>query len=106
MLTFPPQIYTQFPTQLHTRPYNMQKKIGVENRADLLCDPFPIENSKDQMCINAFTTNNEVVNSHLYESIKHDNLNQVKAIVRKEVLLQLLFIYVLFFWQIIKLFDD
>ena len=106
MLTFPPQIYTQFPTQFYTRPYDTHKNLGVESRADLLCDPFPIENRKDAMCINAFTTNNEVLNSHLFESTKHNNLNEVKAMVRKEVLLQLLFIYVLFFWQIIKLFDD
>tara|TARA_B100001540_G_scaffold305615_1_gene316769 strand:+ start:713 stop:1033 length:321 start_codon:yes stop_codon:yes gene_type:complete len=106
MLTLAPQIYTQFQTQLYTQPYKIQKNVGVENRADLFCDPFPTENINQQMCMNAFTENNEVVDSNFYETIKHNNLNQVKAIVRKEVSLQLLFIYVLFFWQIIKLFDD
>jgi len=87
----------------------MQKnniKNNIEDKVDLICDPFPADPIQQRLCLHVFIQNEEEITTTPFDRVKNNNLNQVKAIVRREVSFQLLFIYILFFWQIIKLFDE
>jgi hypothetical protein len=127
MLTTPPQFYSLSPIQpsIHLNPniHNIQEPITIqqytkkknikrgteneiENKVDLICDPFPADPIQQRLCSHVFIQNEEEIATNRFNQLKNNNPNQVKAIVRREVSFQLLFIYILFFWQIIKLFDE